>query len=300
MTIVISEEIKQALQEKKALVALESTIITHGMPYPQNIETAKSVESVVREEGAIPATIALMEGKVCVGLDDDDLEKLALNSPAKASLRDLPFLMAKKQYAGTTVASTSFLAKKVGIDFFATGGIGGVHRGAAESFDISNDLVALSKISVCVVSSGIKSILDIPKTLELLETLGVMVGSYQNKFVPAFYSSDSPYLSPYSFESVDDVVSVLQKRKELNLKSALLLMNSVPREFEIPFAVMEEKIQEAIKESKRQGITGQGVTPYLLKAVKEITKGESLKTNIALIKNNAKLAAQLTKNQKII
>ncbi|XP_039295710.1 pseudouridine-metabolizing bifunctional protein C1861.05 [Nilaparvata lugens] len=293
-------EVKEALNSKTPVVALESTIITHGMPYPSNLETALDVEDIVRKQGAVPATIGVIDGRVKVGLKREELERLA--QPAsperpvvKISRRDFPFVLSKKMDGGTTVAGTVLVAEKVGIKVFVTGGIGGVHRDVETSMDISADLMEMSRSSVTVVSSGIKSILDIGRTLEYLETLGVCVVTMgdSNRF-PAFYTRESGHQSPYHVKNVDEAAELISSLHTLKMNSGVLLAVPVPLEAEqIDFASMEEVISQCLRDCEEQGIKGKAVTPFVLERVSKLTKGKSLETNIALIKNNALVGSRV-------
>lgn len=290
----ISSEVQQALKQGRGVVALESTIITHGMPYPQNRDTARLVEQSVRDAGAVPATIAILDGKITVGLDDNQLESLATcNTAMKLSRADLAMAVSSKAMGSTTVAATMIVADLAGIKVFATGGIGGVHRGAELSFDVSADLTELSRTKVSVICAGAKAILDLPKTLEVLETLGVPVLTYQQDELPAFWSRQSGLISPLRVDDVDSIVRFMQARDTLKIDGGVLIANPVPSDAEIPQAKMSKFIDQAIAESHDQGITGKSVTPWLLGRIVELTGGESLKTNQALITNNARLAGEL-------
>lgn len=296
----ISPEIKSALDEGRGVVALESTIITHGMPYPQNRITALQVEQAVRATGAVPATIAVLSGKIMVGLNEQQLEELAHTTTAmKLSRADLAMAVSKKAVGSTTVAATMIIAELAGINVFATGGIGGVHQGAEHSFDISADLQELSRTAVTVICAGAKAILDLPKTLEVLETLGVPVLAYQQDQLPAFWSRDSGLQAPLRADSVSDIVSFMQARQSLNITGGVLIANPVPAEHEIPRNEMDVLIERAIKESHEAGITGKAVTPWLLGRIVELSDGRSLITNQALITNNASLAGELANSLKL-
>jgi len=296
----IHPEIAEAISAGKPVVALESTIISHGMPYPQNVKTALEVEAVVRENGAIPATIALLDGKMCVGLDANQLEKLANSSNVwKVSLRDMPYVLSQKLIGATTVAATMRVASLAGIQIFVTGGIGGVHRGAEKTMDISADLIEMGQTNVAVVSAGVKSILDIGLTLEYLETLGIPVVTFgQNEF-PSFYSRKSGFASPLRLDDPISIANLLKTKWEIGLTGSVLIANPVPLEFEVANEKIETFILEALSASQKQGIKGKEVTPFLLKTIASQTKGESLEANIALIKNNAKLGAEIAKGLKI-
>ena len=290
----IHPEVADALKNNQPVVALESTIISHGMPYPQNVATARAVENIIREQGAIPATIAILNGQCCVGLNEEQLEYLGQAKDVwKVSLRDMPFVIAKKLAGATTVAATMRIAAMAGIKVFVTGGIGGVHREAQQTMDISADLTEMSNTNVAIVSAGVKSILDIGLTLEYLETLGVPVVTYSQKEFPSFYSRESGYTSPLSSDSEKEIAEILKAKWDLNINGSVLIANPVPKEMEIPFAEIEKTIQQALNEAKSAGINGKETTPFLLKRIAEITVGNSLATNIALIKNNALLGAKV-------
>ena len=292
--LIYNAEVKDGLACKRPVVALESTIISHGMPYPQNIETARMLENTVRENGGVPATIAILDGRIRIGITEKELEILGTSKNIKkASRRDLPSIIALKQNAATTVAATMICASLAGIKFFATGGIGGVHRGASESFDISADLMEFTRTPVMVVCAGAKAILDIPHTMEYLETLGVPVFGYQTDEMPAFYYRNSGVKVPQRFDDPADAAEIFRRSIDLGYKSGILVGNPVPKEFEMDKNAIEAKIDEALSEAKTKGIIGQAVTPYLLQKLYEITGGESLKTNIELVKNNAALCTKI-------
>jgi pseudouridine-5'-phosphate glycosidase len=290
----IKPEIREAIQEGKAVVALESTIISHGMPYPKNVETALTVESIVRENGAVPATIAIMDGKLKVGLTKDEIETLGKSHDVvKASRRDIPFILAKGLTGATTVASTMIIASMAGIKIFATGGIGGVHRGAQETFDISADLQELAKTDVAVICAGAKSILDIGLTLEYLETQGVPVVGFGTDELPAFYTSKSGFGVDYRVDTPKELAQALKAKWDLGLKGGAVIANPIPVEYEMDPAVINKAIDAAIKESEEKGIKGKESTPFLLAKVKELTEGASLDSNIQLVYNNVKVGAQI-------
>ena len=290
----IKPEIKKALEEGKAVVALESTIISHGMPYPRNVETALNVEQIIRDNGAIPATIAIMDGKLKVGLSKDEIESLGKSSDAiKCSRRDIPFILAKKLDGATTVASTMLIASIAGIKVFATGGIGGVHRGAQETFDISADLQELAHTDVAVVCAGAKSILDIGLTLEYLETQGVPVVGFGTDELPAFYTSKSGFGVDYRVDTPEELAEALKTKWDLGIEGGVVVANPIPPEYEMDPAVIDSAISEAVKEADLKGIKGKESTPFLLAKVKEITGGSSLDSNIQLVYNNAVLGAKI-------
>jgi pseudouridylate synthase len=290
----ISNEVKQAIENNQPVVALESTIISHGMPYPKNVETALKVEKIIRDHGAIPATIAILNGRLKVGLSSDEIEMLGkARDVVKASRRDIPFIIAKGLNGATTVASTMILADLAGIRVFATGGIGGVHRGAETSFDISADLIELAQTNVAVVCAGAKSILDIGLTLEYLETHGVPVVGYQTDELPAFYTSKSGFAVDYRVENPDVLALAIKAKWDLNLKGGLIVANPIPKAYEMDSKVIDQAISEALKQQLAAGIKGKESTPFLLAKVKELTGGDSLDSNIQLVYNNAKVGAQL-------
>ncbi len=291
----IKEEVALAIKENRAVVALESTIISHGMPYPQNVETALKVEGIIRENGAIPATIAILNGKLKVGLTRDEIEYLGKKGEnvIKTSRRDLPFIIAKKEDGATTVAATMIIANLAGIKVFATGGIGGVHRGAEDSFDISADLQELSHTDVAVVCAGAKSILDIGLTLEYLETSGVPVIGFNTDEFPAFYTRKSGFGVDYNIISPKEIASVLKSKWDLNLDGGVVIANPIPEEFEMDYETINGAIEQALKEANKNNIKGKEITPFLLAKVKDITGGDSLSSNIQLVYNNAKLGSQI-------
>ncbi len=292
--IELSPEVAEALSAGTPVVALESTIVTHGMPYPENVATARDVETVVREAGAVPATIAIMNGKIRVGLAERDLEWLGTAiGVMKLSRADLPFALATKKPGSTTVAATMICARLAGIEVFATGGIGGVHRGAETSFDISADLEELARTPVVVVCAGAKALLDIPKTLEVLETRGVPVVAYGTDEFPAFWSRNSGLRAPLRLDTAEDIAAFVRAKQNIGIESGTLIANPVPQASEIPAAEMAGYIEQAVREAEAAGIKGKAVTPWLLDRIFKITSGKSLTTNIALVRNNAVLAAQI-------
>ncbi|WIV11213.1 pseudouridine-5'-phosphate glycosidase [Proteiniborus sp. MB09-C3] len=290
----IKPEIEEALNNGLPVVALESTIISHGMPYPENIKTAREVERIVRENGAVPATIAILKGKLTVGLDEKELEILGNSKDVvKASRRDLPFIIAKEMNGATTVAATMIIAAMAGIKVFATGGIGGVHRQAQETFDISADLQELANTDVAVVCAGAKSILDIGLTLEYLETQGVPVIGFGTDEFPAFYTRKSGFKTDYRVDSETELARALKAKWDIGLKGGLVIGNPIPYEYEMDYNNINNAINEALVEAENNGIKGKEATPFLLSKVKDITKGKSLESNIQLVYNNARLAAKL-------
>ena len=294
--LAMAPEVQAALAAGGAVVALESTIITHGMPYPDNAAMAASVEAVIRAEGAVPATIAVIDGQLRVGLSDQQRDALArAEAPMKLSRADLAFAMAQGRTGGTTVAATMIAARLAGIEVFATGGIGGVHKGAETSFDISADLDELARTPVIVVCAGAKAILDIEKTLEVLETRGVPVVGYGTDTMPAFWSRSSPWPAPLRLDDARDVARFHRARAALGIEGGLLVANPVPREAEIPADVIAVHIATAQADAARLGVTGKAVTPFLLGRILELSGGASLVTNIALVENNARLAARVAR-----
>lgn len=290
----INPEVLEALNEGKAVVALESTIISHGMPYPKNVETALNVEKIVRDNGAIPATIAILNGKLKVGLTEDEIEYLGkAENVVKTSRRDIPFIAAKKLDGATTVASTMIIAALAGIKVFATGGIGGVHRGAQETFDISADLQELAHTNVAVVCAGAKSILDIGLTLEYLETQGVPVVGFGTEELPAFYTRKSGFKVDYKVDSANELATAIKAKWDLGLNGGLVVANPIPKQYEMDYNIITKAINDAVKEAEENGIKGKESTPFLLAKVKEITGGDSLESNIQLVYNNAMVGAQL-------
>ncbi len=290
----LSPEVAAARSAGKPIVALESTIISHGMPYPQNVVTAQEVEHIIRAAGAVPATIAIIEGKICIGLTTEQLELLGTSPDAmKVSRRDLPYVLATGRLGATTVAATMICAQLAGIHVFVTGGIGGVHRGAETSFDISADLQELAQTSVAVVCAGVKSILDIGLTLEYLETHGVPVVSVGQKAFPAFFTRDSGFPADFQFDSALEQASFIQTKWDLGLKGAVVIANPVPESFAMPKEEIDRITDQALVEASTGGVTGKQVTPFLLARIKELTEGRSLNTNIALVKHNAKVGADL-------
>lgn len=296
LPLLITPEVEAALAAGRPVVALESTIITHGMPYPQNLEMARTVEDTIREAGAVPATIAVMGGQIRIGLDAATLEALAQtpgDQVMKLSRADLAACIALGRTGATTVAATMICAALAGIRVFATGGIGGVHRGAETSFDISADLQELGQSPVTVVSAGAKAILDLPKTLEVLETLGVPVISFGQDQLPAFWSRESGLAAPLRMDDPAEIAAAAEMRARLGLKGGQLVVNAIPEADEIPRARMIPVVEQALAEAAEQGIAAKAVTPFLLSRIFELTEGQSLKANIALVLNNARLAARI-------
>jgi pseudouridylate synthase len=291
----ITPEISKALKAGHPLVALESTIIAHGMPFPQNFALAQEVEAIIRKAGAVPATIAIINGRLRVGLTTDELRTFAEGGSAitKVSVRDMPYVVARKIVGATTVASTSRIAAMAGIHVFATGGIGGVHRGADRSFDISADMTEFSESNVAVVTAGAKAILDLALTLETLETLGVPVVGFGTDDFPAFYSRKSGHAVPMRCDTAGEVAKLMHAKWNMGLKGGIVVANPIPVEAEIPAAEIAPVVEKAVTESVRQNISGKNLTPFLLAKLNEVTGGRSLKANIALVNHNAEVAAQI-------
>ena len=290
----INPKVKTALEQGKPVVALESTIISHGMPYPKNVETALNVEKIIRDNGAVPATIAILSGKLKVGLTEKEIEYLGkATNVIKASRRDIPYIVSKKLDGATTVASTMIVASLAGIKVFATGGIGGVHRGATETFDISADLEELANTNVAVVCAGAKSILDIGLTLEYLETHGVPVVGYQTEEMPAFYTRKSGYKVDYKLDTPEEIAKMLKAKWDLGLKGGMVVANPIEEQYQMDYDIITDAINKAVKQADENGIKGKDTTPFLLAKVKEITGGDSLESNIMLVYNNASLGAKI-------
>jgi pseudouridylate synthase len=290
----IKPEVAKALAQGKAVVALESTIISHGMPYPRNVQTALEVERHIREQGAVPATIAILGGRLKVGLTEAEIEGLGqAEHVVKTSRRDIPFVVAKGLDGATTVASTMILAAMAGISVFATGGIGGVHRGAQQTFDISADLQELAHTQVAVVCAGAKSILDIGLTLEYLETQGVPVVGFGTDEMPAFYTRSSGYAVDYRVDDVGELACALKAKWDMGLSGGLIVANPIPEAYQMDSGVIRDAIEQALSEMEKAGVKGKESTPFLLARVKELTGGDSLEANIQLVYNNARVAARL-------
>ena len=293
----VKPEVAKALEEGTPVVALESTIIAHGMPYPRNVETAIAVEDVIRAEGVMPATIAIINGRIKIGLTKEEIEYLGTaDNVLKVSRRDFPLVIAKKMNGATTVAGTMIAAHMAGIKLFVTGGNGGVHRGAGESFDISADLEELKTTEVAVVCAGVKSILDIGATLEYLETSGVPVITYGTEEFPAFYSRKSGFKSECSLDDPKDIADLINAKAALGLRGGMLIACPIPQEDEIPYEKMDVVIKEALKECEEQGVKGKRITPFLLSKVKDLTEGSSLEANIKLVLNNARIGAKIARD----
>lgn len=292
--LALAPEVRDALAAGHPVVALESTIISHGMPYPRNVQTAREVEGIIRAGGAVPATIAVLHGVPRIGLDDAELDLLGSDEQVrKVSIRDLPSVIAEGQHGATTVASTMRLASLAGIRVFVTGGLGGVHRGAERSMDVSADLTELSLTDVAVVSAGVKSLLDIGRTLEVLETLGVPVISVGSDDFPSFYSRSSGFRSPLRLDSASRIAQAMKAKWDLGLAGGMVIANPIPVAAEIPEATIGALISQAVAEAESQGITGAAITPYLLGRIVELSGGASLEANIALVKDNARLGAEI-------
>lgn len=293
----ISDEVAGALRHNRPVVALESTIISHGMPYPQNAQTALAVEQIIRDAGAVPATIAVLDGVVTVGCSAEEIDRLGKKGTAavKVSRRDLPFVVARKLDGATTVAATMYVAHLAGISVFATGGIGGVHRGAETTMDISADLDELQQTDVLVVCAGIKSILDIGLTLECLETRGVAVVGYRTDEMPAFYTDKSGFGVDYRLDTPLEIARAFDAKRKLGLCGGMLVANPIPKQYSMDGDYIERNIESALKEAERSGIHGKATTPYLLDKIQKLTGGKSLSSNIQLVYNNAHLAAAIAK-----
>jgi pseudouridine-5'-phosphate glycosidase len=292
--LLFSPEVAAAREAGLPIVALESTIISHGMPYPQNVQTAREVEQIIRDAGAVPATIAIMDGKICVGLSNEQLEQLGTAPDAiKVSRRDLAYVLSQRLLGATTVAATMICAALAGIAVFVTGGIGGVHRGAETSFDISADLQELAQTSVAVVCAGVKSILDIGLTLEYLETHGVPVVSVGQPGFPAFFTRDSGFKADFQLDSAASQANFIRTKWQLGLAGGVVVSNPVPAESAMPKEEIDRITEQALGEAVERGVTGKAVTPFLLARIKELTEGRSLATNIALVKHNALVGARL-------
>ena len=297
MYLRINPEILKAIENNEPVVALESTIISHGMPYPQNKETALQCQKIIKDLGVHPATIAIINGEMVVGLTDEEIDYLARTGldVIKTSRRDIPYIVSQKKTGATTVSATMYIASKAGVKVFATGGIGGVHRGVEDTMDISADLDELGMTDVCVVCAGAKAILDLPRTLEYLETKGVPVIGYQTNSLPAFYTRTSPYKVNYRIDTPKEIADMLKAKWEIGLKGGVLVTNPIKEEDSLDEKVMNDAIDKAIKSMNELGIKGKDTTPYLLKTIVELTGGKSLESNIKLVFNNCALAAEIAK-----
>lgn len=294
MNIKINDEVKKALDEGRPVVALESTIISHGMPYPKNVETARNVQRIIRENGAVPATVGIIDGVCVIGMNEEELEQFGSRKGiVKVSRRDLPIVTTRKLWGATTVASTMILAKEAGIEVFVTGGIGGVHRGATETMDISADLQELANTNVTVVCAGAKAILDLPLTLEYLETFGVPVLGYGTDELPAFFTRHSGLKVDCRVDTPKEVADIIKAKREMKLDGGILLTNPIPEEDSLDEKEMNDAIDKALIEAKKEGIHGKDTTPYLLAKITELTNADSLESNIKLVYNNAKVGAQI-------
>ena len=292
----INPEVLNALKENRPVVALESTIISHGMPYPKNVQTALEVEQVIRDHGAGPATIGIIDGEPIIGMTPDEIEQFGKRKGVlKVSRRDLPVVYAKKLWGATTVATTMIIANQAGIEVFVTGGLGGVHRGAQETFDISADLQELAKTNVTVVCAGAKAILDLPLTLEYLETMGVPVLGYKTEELPSFYNSHSGLKIDYKVDSAEEMAKIIKAKRENNLVGGILLTNPIPEQYEMPKDVIDNAIATALKKMDEEGVKGKECTPFLLKTIVELTGGDSLESNIKLVLNNAAVGSEVAK-----
>ena len=294
--MIISKEVKEALKNHQPVVVLESTIISHGMPYPKNVETALKVEEEIRKVGVIPATIGIIEGEAIVGMSKDQIEQFGQRKGIiKCSRRDLPIVYATKKWGATTVSATMIIAQQAGIEFFVTGGIGGAHKKANETFDISADLDELGKTNVSVICAGPKAILDLGFTLEILETKGVPVIGYQTDCLPAFYTSKSNYKVDYNASSPKEISDIIYQKRINHLDGGVLITNPIPKQFEMDYKLIDEAISKALEDMEKLKIKGKEETPFLLKRIVELTNGESLEANIALVLNNARLGALIAK-----
>jgi len=292
----INPEVAKALKENRPVVALESTIISHGMPYPKNVETALKVEQTIRDHGAVPATIGIINGEPVVGMTPEEIEEFGKRKGVlKVSRRDLPVVYAKKLWGATTVATTMIIANQAGIEVFVTGGIGGVHRGATETMDISADLQELAKTNVTVVCAGAKAILDLPLTLEYLETMGVPVLGFKTEELPAFYNSHSGLKVDYKVDSAKEMAEIIKSKRENKLQGGILLTNPIPEQFEMKKEVIDNAIATALKRMDEEGVKGKECTPFLLKTIVELTGGDSLESNIKLVLNNAAVGSEVAK-----
>ena len=296
-TIKISKEVSEALSKNRPVVALESTIISHGMPYPQNVQTAMEVERIVRENGCVPATVAVIAGVLTIGCSNDEIELLGKKgtSVVKVSRRDLPVVVAKGLDGATTVAGTMYACSLAGIDVFATGGIGGAHRHAEKTMDISADLDELQQTSVAVVCAGAKSILDIGLTLECLETRGVPVIGYKTDEMPAFYTQKSGFKTDYRLDTAKEIAEAFYAKKELKLNGGMLIVNPIPHEYSVGYDFISHNIARALSDASCQGISGKQITPFLLDRIQQLTEGKSLEANIQLVYNNVRLACEIAK-----
>lgn len=291
--MIIKDEVKEALDKGAPVVALESTLIAHGLPYPENLEVARDLENIIREEGAVPATIAVINGEIHIGLTEDELLYIAQSKDVwKLSTREIPICVAQKKVGATTVSATSYLASYVGIKVFSTGGLGGVHRGVSKTWDISRDLEELAKTEIIVVSSGAKSILDLPKTVEYLETKGVIVLGYKTDEFPAFYTRRSGLPIP-KVEDIEEIVDIYSEKKKLNIPGAIVVGNPIREEVEISMDEVNEWINMALSIADAENIKGKRVTPFILEKLKDISKGKSLTANLVLLKDNARLASKI-------
>lgn len=293
----VNSEVEQALKENRPVIALESTIISHGMPYPQNVETALKVEEIIREHGGVPATVGIIDGVGVVGMTKEEIEEFGKRgmSIPKVSRRDLPVIRAKKSWGATTVATTMIFAHMGGVKFFVTGGIGGVHRGAESTFDVSADLEELAQTGVTVICAGAKAILDLPKTLEVLETKGVPVLGFGTDELPAFYTRSSGLKVDYAIKDYEDGARIVKAKEELGLRSGILITNPIPEEYSMPAEEINAVIEKAIREMDEKGIKGKECTPFLLARIAEITGGDSLASNIQLVFNNAVVGTEIAK-----
>ena len=299
--ILLSDEVKSALSKGTPVVALESTIISHGMPYPENVKTARKLEDIIRAEGSVPAIVAVADGKLHVGISDALLERLATEKGVlKVSRRDIPTALASGAIGATTVSATLIAAHRAGVRVFVTGGIGGVHRGAEKTFDISADLEELAVSNVAVISAGVKAILDLPKTLEVLETKGVPVVGFQTDDLPAFYTRKSGLKLVAKADSPNEIASMMKSKWDCDIEGSILVMNPIPKEFEADADIINVSIDEALALADKKGVCGKEITPFLLAHIAKVTGGDSLAANIALVENNARVGAQVAKAYSLL
>lgn len=288
----LGKHVREALNESQPIVALESTVIAHGLPFPHNVETAKLLEEIARSEGVLPATIGVLKGEVIVGMNEEEIDTMLKDEPLKIGTREIAYVVGFKKSAATTVSATMRFAKLAGIDVFATGGIGGVHVG---DWDVSQDITEMAKTDVIVVSAGCKSILDVKKTIEFMETFQITVLGYRTDRFPIFYEGLSDFKLDHTVQNAEEIARIFKAKKELSIEGSILVANPIPEEYIVPESEVEGYIQQALKECSEKGITGKGVTPYLLSRVAELSNYRTLKANIELLKNNVRLACQIAK-----
>ncbi|SHN70324.1 pseudouridine-5'-phosphate glycosidase [Fervidobacterium gondwanense DSM 13020] len=288
----LGKHVEEALNKNQPTVALESTVIAHGLPFPHNVETAKLLEEIARSEGVVPATIGVLKGEVIIGMTEEEINKMLEDEPLKIGTREIPYVVGLKKSAATTVSATMRFSKLAGIDVFATGGIGGVHVG---DWDVSQDITEMAKTDVIVVSAGCKSILDVKKTIEFMETFQITVLGYRTDKFPIFYEGLSDFKLDHTVQNAEEIAKIFKAKKELSIEGSILVANPIPEEYIVPESEVEGYIQQALKECSEKGITGKGVTPYLLSRVAELSNYRTLKANIELLKNNVRLACQIAK-----